>query len=93
MMTYIYCKFRLTLDNISIPLLIFFLFQLTLKKMAEGLKVDPAIEKWAHLRENTHLYFSFNKRNTRRSLFWGIAIPVGLTILAYQTDVCTDNTR
>ncbi|EIE80957.1 hypothetical protein G6F57_000361 [Rhizopus arrhizus] len=54
--------------------------------MAEGLKVDPAIEKWAHLRENTHLYFSFNKRNTRRSLFWGIAIPVGLTILAYQTD-------
>lgn len=55
--------------------------------MAEGLKVDPAIERWASLRENTHLYFKWNKRNTRRSLFWGVAIPVGLTVLAYSTDV------
>lgn len=56
-------------------------------KMAEGLKIDPAIERWAHLRENTHLYFAWNKRNARRSLFWGIAIPVGLTIISYGTDV------
>lgn len=55
--------------------------------MAEGLKVDPAIERWASLRENTHLYFKWNQRNVRRSLFWGVAIPVGLTILAYGTDV------
>ncbi|ORZ20722.1 hypothetical protein BCR42DRAFT_370620 [Absidia repens] len=51
-----------------------------------GLRPDPAIERWAHLRENTHLYFKWNKRNTRRTLFWGVAIPVGLTILAYATD-------
>lgn len=55
--------------------------------MAEGLKVDPAIERWANLRENTHLYFKWNKRNTRRTLFWGVAVPVGLTVLAYATDV------
>ncbi|KAL9542797.1 hypothetical protein MBANPS3_008434 [Mucor bainieri] len=54
--------------------------------MAEGLKIDPAIERWAHLRENTHLYFKWNQRNVRRSLFWGVAIPVGLTILSYGTD-------
>ncbi|KAI9361743.1 hypothetical protein BD770DRAFT_360343 [Pilaira anomala] len=54
--------------------------------MAEGLKIDPAIERWAHLRENTHLYFAWNKRNARRSLFWGIAIPVGLTLISYGTD-------
>lgn len=55
--------------------------------MAEGLRADPAIERWASLRENTHLYYAWNKRNARRSLFWGIAIPVGLTILSYGTDV------
>ncbi|KAI8060786.1 hypothetical protein BC940DRAFT_311335 [Gongronella butleri] len=54
--------------------------------MGEHLKVDPAIERWAHMRENTHLYFGWNKRTTRRSLFWGIVIPVGLTALAYATD-------
>ncbi|CAO3652667.1 unnamed protein product [Cunninghamella echinulata] len=51
-----------------------------------GLKADPAIEQWASLRENTHLYFAWNKRNTRRSLFWGVVIPIGLTALAYATD-------
>ncbi|KAI7897752.1 uncharacterized protein BX663DRAFT_444471 [Cokeromyces recurvatus] len=54
--------------------------------MAEGLKVDPAIERWAHLRENTHLYFGWNKRTTRQTLLWCLAVPVGLTILAYSTD-------
>ncbi|SAM08175.1 hypothetical protein [Absidia glauca] len=51
-----------------------------------GLRTDPAIERWAHLRENTHLYFKWNQRTTRRTLFWGIAVPVGLTILSYATD-------
>ncbi|CDH52603.1 hypothetical protein RO3G_05662 [Lichtheimia corymbifera JMRC:FSU:9682] len=53
--------------------------------MAHGIKIDPAIERWAHLRENTHLYFAWNKRTTRRSLFWLAAVPVGLTYLAYKT--------
>lgn len=55
--------------------------------MAHGIKIDPAIERWAHLRENTHLYFAWNKRTTRRSLFWLAAVPVGLTYLAYKTQV------
>ncbi|CAO3672624.1 unnamed protein product [Rhizopus stolonifer] len=54
--------------------------------MAEGLKVDPAIERWAHLRENTHLFYSFNKRNTRKTLLWGLLVPIGLTFFAYQTN-------
>ncbi|CEI91229.1 hypothetical protein G6F70_002447 [Rhizopus microsporus] len=54
--------------------------------MAEGIKIDPAIERWAHVRENTHLYFKFNQRNTRKSLIWGVAVPIALTILAYKTD-------
>ncbi|KAI8372088.1 hypothetical protein EDC96DRAFT_606440 [Choanephora cucurbitarum] len=54
--------------------------------MAEGLKVDPSIERWAHLRENTHLYFNWNKRNTRRTWLWGVIVPVGLTAIAYATD-------
>ncbi|KAI8991684.1 hypothetical protein BDF20DRAFT_812567 [Mycotypha africana] len=54
--------------------------------MAEGIKIDPAIERWAHMRENTHLYFKWNKRTTRRSLLWGVAVPVALTALAYSTD-------
>jgi hypothetical protein len=53
-----------------------------------GIKLDPAIERWASMRENTHLYFKWNQRTARRSLFWGIVIPVGLTILSYKTDVC-----
>ncbi|KAI8875100.1 hypothetical protein K501DRAFT_232904 [Backusella circina FSU 941] len=51
-----------------------------------GIKLDPAIERWASMRENTHLYFKWNQRTARRSLFWGIVIPVGLTILSYKTD-------
>ncbi|KAL0078749.1 NADH-ubiquinone oxidoreductase subunit [Phycomyces blakesleeanus] len=51
-----------------------------------GLQKDPAFERWAHLRENTHLYFRWNKRTVNKTLFWGIVIPVGLTILSYKTD-------
>ncbi|KAI8983818.1 hypothetical protein BDB01DRAFT_843145 [Pilobolus umbonatus] len=54
--------------------------------MAEGLKIDPALERWAAMRENTHLHFKWNSSNVRKSLFWGIAIPVGLTLLAFKTD-------
>ncbi|KAI9321237.1 hypothetical protein BX666DRAFT_2023387 [Dichotomocladium elegans] len=53
--------------------------------MGHGIKIDPSIERWAHLRENTHLYFGWNKRNTRRSILWLAVVPVGLTVLAYKT--------
>ncbi|KAI8381144.1 uncharacterized protein BYT42DRAFT_565433 [Radiomyces spectabilis] len=51
-----------------------------------GLKADPAVERWAHVRENTHLWFTWNKRNTRKTLLWGIIVPAGLAVLAYGTD-------
>ncbi|KAI9254580.1 hypothetical protein BDA99DRAFT_442770 [Phascolomyces articulosus] len=53
--------------------------------MGHDIKLDPAIERWAHLRENTHLYYGWNKRNTRRSILWLAVVPIGLTALAYAT--------
>ncbi|RUS34873.1 hypothetical protein BC938DRAFT_478124 [Jimgerdemannia flammicorona] len=40
------------------------------------LKVDPAIERWALMRENTYKHFTWSPRNT-----------LGLTWLAFKTDV------
>jgi len=37
---------------------------------------DKAIERWAHMRENTHLTFKWNARNIRYGLVWGIAVPL-----------------
>ncbi|KAG0178442.1 hypothetical protein DFQ28_004448 [Apophysomyces sp. BC1034] len=51
-----------------------------------GLKIDPSIERWAHVRENTHLYFNWSKKTTRSTLLWFVAVPVGLTYLAFKTD-------
>ncbi|RUP52259.1 hypothetical protein BC936DRAFT_149828 [Jimgerdemannia flammicorona] len=50
------------------------------------LKVDPAIERWALMRENTYKHFTWSPRNTRIVFFLGIVIPVGLTWLAFKTD-------
>lgn len=55
--------------------------------MGHDIKIDPAIERWAHLRENTHLYFGWNKRTTTRTLVWMGIVPVALTYLAYKTQV------
>ncbi|ORZ03495.1 hypothetical protein BCR43DRAFT_520632 [Syncephalastrum racemosum] len=53
--------------------------------MGHDLKIDPQIERWAHMRENTHLYFNWSKYNTRKTMLWGVFVPVGLTVLAYAT--------
>ncbi|KAL1935891.1 hypothetical protein VTP01DRAFT_25 [Rhizomucor pusillus] len=53
--------------------------------MGHDIKLDPAIERWAHLRENTHLYFRWNKTTAGRSFLWLVAVPIGLTYLAAQT--------
>lgn len=55
--------------------------------MGHDIKLDPAIERWAHLRENTHLYFRWNKTTAGRSFLWLVAVPIGLTYLAAQTQV------
>lgn len=43
------------------------------------LLVDPAIEKWYHMRENTHVNFKFTNRVVR---FIGVAV-VGFPGLVY----------
>ncbi|ORX36418.1 hypothetical protein BD324DRAFT_628780 [Kockovaella imperatae] len=43
------------------------------------LRVDPAIERWAHMREHVYENFKFTRRNTRFLTVWGLVIP-GLLI-------------
>ncbi|OZJ04069.1 hypothetical protein BZG36_04661 [Bifiguratus adelaidae] len=50
------------------------------------LRVDPEIEKWAHMRENTHKYFGWSRKTVRLTMAWAVAVPVALTYLAYKTD-------
>ena len=42
------------------------------------LHADPAVERWANMRENTHQYFRFNRRTTRLAMVWLVAVPVAL---------------
>ncbi|KAH6561241.1 hypothetical protein BASA50_000247 [Batrachochytrium salamandrivorans] len=39
------------------------------------LLIDPAIEKWYHMRENTHSHFKFNRRTVFISVMLTLAIP------------------
>lgn len=51
------------------------------------LKTDPAIERWSEMRQNQHKYFAWNARNARLTIVWGLLVPIGLTWLAFRTDV------
>ncbi|TPX36146.1 hypothetical protein SmJEL517_g01670 [Synchytrium microbalum] len=37
--------------------------------------IDPAIEKWYHMKENTHAYWTFNSQTLKYSFVFGLAIP------------------
>ncbi|RKO96875.1 hypothetical protein CAUPRSCDRAFT_1704, partial [Caulochytrium protostelioides] len=38
--------------------------------------IDPAIEKWSHMRDNTEHFFRFTPRTVRYSLLFAVAIPL-----------------
>jgi hypothetical protein len=48
---------------------------------------DPAIERWADMRENTVQYFRWNRRNIRIALLFGVVVPIGVYTLAKYTTV------
>jgi hypothetical protein len=47
--------------------------------MAGGIRKDPAIERWAMMRDNTHLYF----RMTPMTLGFGLIALVGIPLALY----------
>ncbi|KAI9354052.1 hypothetical protein DFJ73DRAFT_827712 [Zopfochytrium polystomum] len=50
--------------------------------MAHGhqspLLIDPAIEKWFHMKEMTAPYFKFNRRTTTFVLTFAVVVPYAL---------------
>ncbi|KAL1921045.1 uncharacterized protein VTP21DRAFT_11680 [Calcarisporiella thermophila] len=50
------------------------------------LKIDPSIEKWAAMRENTHLHFRWTPKTVRSAFIWAAVVPVGLTWLAFKSN-------
>lgn len=41
-----------------------------------GLKVDPAIERWAAMRESTVRHFRITTRTVRAGILWGVVVPL-----------------
>jgi hypothetical protein len=39
---------------------------------------DKAVERWAHMRENTHVTFRWTPRTIGYGLLWVVAVPVAL---------------
>ncbi|KAJ3201216.1 hypothetical protein HK099_002331 [Clydaea vesicula] len=50
------------------------------KSKYPALLIDPAIEKWYHMKENTHAYFKFNRRTITYSVMLTLVVP-GLIFL------------
>ncbi|ORY25256.1 hypothetical protein BCR39DRAFT_544657 [Naematelia encephala] len=54
-------------------------------------KYDPAIDKWAHMREHVYEHFKFTPKNTRALLFVAGAVPfftyLGCTAFNRKYDV------
>lgn len=46
--------------------------------MAGGIKKDPAVERWAMMRDNTHLYFRLNPLTVTVGLIGLVVVPVAL---------------
>ena len=40
-----------------------------------SLQKDPAIERWAKMRETTHLHFKFTPKTVFIGVFWGLVVP------------------
>ena len=37
---------------------------------------DKAVERWAHMRENTHVTFRWTPRTVGYGLLWAVAVPL-----------------
>jgi hypothetical protein len=46
--------------------------------MAGGIRKDPAIERWAMMRDNTHLYFKMSPLTVGVGLLTLVGFPVAL---------------
>eukprot|EP00042_Codosiga_hollandica_P013707 m.31159 g.31159 ORF g.31159 m.31159 type:complete len:83 (+) comp41632_c0_seq1:165-413(+) len=48
------------------------------RQMGHGFIKDPAIERWASMRERTGEFFKWTPRTTRAAVLWGVVVPVVL---------------
>ncbi|KAI9594559.1 hypothetical protein BDF19DRAFT_396087 [Syncephalis fuscata] len=46
---------------------------------------DPALERWAAMRENSDAYFRWNRRNVRLGVIFGVAVPLAIYGLTTYT--------
>jgi len=44
----------------------------------EPVKLDPAVERWAYMRENVYTTFKFTTRNTPVIILYMVVVPYGL---------------
>ena len=54
-----------------------------------GFKKDPAIERWAAMREHTHFYYRFNFRKIIPTAVLLIGIPAGIVYFSLKSFVRT----
>ncbi|WVN90386.1 uncharacterized protein L203_105622 [Cryptococcus depauperatus CBS 7841] len=40
-----------------------------------AVKIDPAIERWAHMRENVYQNFKFTPKTTKQVVIYGLVLP------------------
>ena len=52
-----------------------------------GLRKDPAIERWAAMREHTHFYYRFNYKKIIPTAIMLIAIPAGIVYCSLKSFV------
>ena len=52
--------------------------------MTTGLRKDPAIERWASMRDNTHMYYRFTLNKVIPTIILLGVIPIGIGWLAIK---------
>jgi len=49
-------------------------------------KIDPAVERWNLMRENTYQTFKFNRKITQNVIMFGLVVPAAIGFVAYRYD-------
>ena len=53
-----------------------------------GVRADPAIDRWAYMRENTHLTYKMNRKNAFLGIFLLLVIPGSIMYSTLRNHVC-----
>ncbi|KAK4685452.1 hypothetical protein P7C73_g4698, partial [Tremellales sp. Uapishka_1] len=53
-------------------------------------RIDPAIERWAYMRENVYQHFAFTRKATRSVFLVGAVLPAAIFAASYYSDAKFD---